>query len=1086
MKPTKLLTIITLVLIVLFSGCKKDTFLETPGLCPLVVSTDPVNLAISVPLNKVITATFNENMNPLTVTPESFTLETGAKGMAPVAGAVSCNGAVVTFTPSASLQANTTYTGTLKHTIKDTKGNSLQEDYVWTFSTGQGPLVSSTNPANNATNVVLNKIVTALFSKPVDPLTVTGTTFTLMNGTTPVAGAVTYSGSTATFTPTANLAPGTTYTGTITTGVKDLDGNPIQSNFVWTFITGSPPTVLSTSPITAATNVVLNKVVTAIFNVPVDPLTITGTTFTLRDGVNPVAGSVSYTGSTASFIPTENLNSGTLYTATLTTGVKNLFGIPMAANYVWTFTTGTTTAPLVISTDPADTDIGVLLNKVVTATFSTPMDPLTITGTTFTLKQGATAVPGAVTYTGSTATFTPTANLSAGLLYTATITTGVKDVPGVPLVEDYIWTFTTISSGAPTVVSTDPVNAATGVALNKVLSANFSVPMSAATITTATFTLKQGATPIAGTVAYSGSTATFTPTASLVAGTVYTATITTGAQNVLLTPLAADYVWTFTTGNLTAPTVTSVVPLNSSTGVPVNTVLTANFSVPMDPLTITSTTFTLKRGTVDVAGAISYSGSAATFTPTSNLLSGTVYTATVTTGAKNVAGTPLAANYVWTFTTVAIAPTVISTIPLNNATGVAANLNLSATFSVPMDASTITGTTFTLMEGLNSVVGVVTYAGSTATFNPNVDLLSGTVYTATITTGAKNVAGTALAANKVWTFTTAIIPPTVTGVTPLSGATGVSETSLVTATFSVPMDPLTITGSTFTVLQGVTPVAGVVTYSGSTATFTPSANLMSGSTFTATITTGAKNPAGTALANNYVWSFSTGAKGPGIVDLGTAGNFVIIGKTGISTTGTTAITGDIGVSPAAASFITGFGLVMDVSNTFATTVPTTLVTGKVYASDYTPPTPAYMTQAVSDMETALTTAMGLTTTVIVDLGAGDISGMTLAPGLYKYNTGLLITASGVTLSGGPADTWVFQISSDLTVDNGALITLAGGALAKNIFWVTNTQAVLGTGVDFKGNILGQTLISLNTGAKVLGRLLSQTAVTLNAATVIKP
>jgi formylmethanofuran dehydrogenase subunit C len=145
-----------------------------------------------------------------------------------------------------------------------------------------------------------------------------------------------------------------------------------------------------------------------------------------------------------------------------------------------------------------------------------------------------------------------------------------------------------------------------------------------------------------------------------------------------------------------------------------------------------------------------------------------------------------------------------------------------------------------------------------------------------------------------------------------------------------------------------------------------------------------------------------------------------------------------------------------------------------------------MTTAISDMETALTAAMGMTTGVINELGAGDISGMTLVAGLYKWATGLSISNVGVTLTGGPNDTWVFQISQDLTVANGAIITLAGGAQAKNIFWITNTQAILGTTVDFSGNILAQTLISLNTGAKVTGRLLSQTAVTLNAATVIKP
>jgi len=165
---------------------------------------------------------------------------------------------------------------------------------------------------------------------------------------------------------------------------------------------------------------------------------------------------------------------------------------------------------------------------------------------------------------------------------------------------------------------------------------------------------------------------------------------------------------------------------------------------------------------------------------------------------------------------------------------------------------------------------------------------------------------------------------------------------------------------------------------------------------------------------------------------------------------------------------------------------TTLVSGKVYASDYAVPTPANITQAVLDMETAFTAANGKVESVITEHGAGNITGMTLAPGLYKWGTGLLISAGGVTLSGSANDTWVFQVAGIMTVANGAHITLAGGAQAKNIFWATASDAVIGSTVYFNGNILSKTLISVNTGSTVKGRLLGQTAVTLNAATVILP
>uniref|UniRef100_UPI00402B05E8 DUF3494 domain-containing protein n=1 Tax=Candidatus Cryosericum odellii TaxID=2290917 RepID=UPI00402B05E8 len=219
---------------------------------------------------------------------------------------------------------------------------------------------------------------------------------------------------------------------------------------------------------------------------------------------------------------------------------------------------------------------------------------------------------------------------------------------------------------------------------------------------------------------------------------------------------------------------------------------------------------------------------------------------------------------------------------------------------------------------------------------------------------------------------------------------------------------------------------------------------------------------------------------PAAVNLGTAGNFVILAKSGISTTGTTHVTGDIGVSPITATGMTGFGLTMDSSNTFATSA---LVTGKAYAADYTPPTPANMSTAVSDMETAYTAAAGVTAPApVVELGAGNIGGMTLAPGVYKWSTGVTIPTD-VTLAGGANDVWIFQIAQTLDLSNGIHVNLSGGAQAANIFWQVAGQTTLGTTSVFNGNILDQTAIVLNTGATLNGRALAQTAVTLDASTV---
>jgi ketosteroid isomerase-like protein len=618
------------------------------------------------------------------------------------------------------------------------------------------------------------------------------------------------------------------------------------------------PTVIATFPNNGATMVLLNTTVMANFSSVMNPTTINATTFTLTGPAGAVAGTVSYAGSTATFTPTVSLTSNSVYTGTITTGATDPAGNPLAANYVWSFTTG---PPTVISTVPANLATGVLENSAVSATFSEPMNPLTINAGTFLLTgPGATPVAGVVTYTGSTATFTPAAVLLANTLYTATITTGAKDPTAVGLSVNYVWTFTTALP--PTVVSTIPANLATAVPVNTLISATFSAPMTAASINAATFFVTgPGATPVAGTVTYAGSTATFTPAADLLNSTLYTATITTGAKDANGGALALNYVWTFTTAP--PPTVLSTIPANLATLVPVNTTVSATFSAAMDPTTITGTTFTLTGpGVTPVAGTVTYAGTTATFTPTTVLANSTLFTATITTGAKDATGAPLAVNYVWTFTT-APPPTVVAVTPLNGAVGVGMDTTLTATFSVPMDPTTITAATFTLAgPGATPVAGAVTYAGSTATFTPGAPLATSTLYTATITTGAKDTTEAPLAANYVWTFTTAP-PPAVTATAPANLATNVPLNQKLSATFNTPMTASTIIApGTFTLATttGGTAVPGTVTYdaASNTAIFAPTAALTASTQYTATLTTAAESAAGNVLPANYVWSFTTG------------------------------------------------------------------------------------------------------------------------------------------------------------------------------------------------------------------------------------
>lgn len=328
---------------------------------------------------------------------------------------------------------------------------------------------------------------------------------------------------------------------------------------------------------------------------------------------------------------------------------------------------------------------------------------------------------------------------------------------------------------------------------------------------------------------------------------------------------------------------------------------------------------------------------------------------------------------------------------------------------------------------------------------------------------------------------------TVASTSPLDAATGVGTNSQITASFSDPLNSATLTTTTFMVTgPGITPVAGTVSLdtSNTTAVFTPASSLAVDTEYTVTLATGIEDAAGNALANPYVWTFTTSAVAAvgEPVFLGTAADFAILAKTAISTTGTTNIVGDIGVSPAAQTYITGFSETMHASGEYATS---SLVNGRIYAADMAAPTPAMMTNAIGDMQIAYTDAAGRTSPDFTEVGAGAIGGMDLEPGLYKWGTGVSVNTD-VTLTGGSNDVWIFQIAEDLTVANGVAMILAGGAVPENIFWQVAGQVTLGTTSEFNGIALTQTQVEVQTGAVVNGRLLAQTAVTLDANDVTAP
>ncbi len=223
-----------------------------------------------------------------------------------------------------------------------------------------------------------------------------------------------------------------------------------------------------------------------------------------------------------------------------------------------------------------------------------------------------------------------------------------------------------------------------------------------------------------------------------------------------------------------------------------------------------------------------------------------------------------------------------------------------------------------------------------------------------------------------------------------------------------------------------------------------------------------------------------GALGPAPVRLGSAENYAILAQTAVSNVPTSAITGNVGLSPAAASYITGFSLTRAGESW---TSPE--IVGAAFAADNDPTTPADLTSAVADMGTAYEDAAGRPTPGFLNLADGGIGGRTLVPGLYNWTSTVSIPAD-VTLSGGPEDVWIFQITGDLTMAAAQRMILSGGAQAKNIVWQVAGEVEVGSTAHAEGIVLSKTAIHMGTGSSINGRLLAQTAVTLDSTAVTEP
>jgi len=793
-------------------------------------------------------------MDPSTINSSTVSL-TGPAGAIPAGVGYDAPSRTVTLNPTAPLAFSTTYGVTLSSTIKSSDGAPLGTPYVWQFTTQAPPPpnVASTSPDDLSSGVSPTGSIRAIFTRQLNPTTVTTTSFTLRDaGGTLVPTSVSYDSTTrqATLRPTAALALSSTYTARLGTGITTTDGVPMAGAYVWSFTVAAaaptPPSLTTFTPVAGSGAVSTATTATATFSRGMDADTLTASSFTLTSTAGSVPGTVSYDdpSATATFTPAVPLTPSTVYTAHLSSTISAADGAPFAGAS-WGFTT--VDGPHVTSMTPADGATFVDRSAAITATFSRAMAPSSITTSTFQLfAADGTVVPAAVTYDNSTfsATLTPSSPLLGGVTYAASVSGNVRSVDGTPIGSNTASKFTT--STCPCSLFPVPLVPALQDQPNRdgragvgpwtyELGLKFRVdePMRLKAIRfwkskseTGTHVanlwttggLLLASTTVTGETASGWQNGTFALPPALQAGTTYIASVNANsfynttarglATQIVSGPLrsaaeianglfasaagqfpsqtfnSSNYFTDVTVipdGDPAAPTVTATAPTAGQTNVDANLPLTAKFSRPMNPSTITASTFNVRAqgtsggtdagGAVDATVAYDDTTNTATLTPSAPLTHGVTYTANIDASIRAQDGKPLAAGLAWTFTVSAPPlPIAVTATPASGATNVGVDLPVKLTYNRSVVVSTLTSATTQIVAPDGTVVpATITYDAFafTESIQPTAKLAPNTTYTVRVTTGVGAPDGTFMLNPTASTFTTGACPCTLmTGLVP--------------------------------------------------------------------------------------------------------------------------------------------------------------------------------------------------------------------------------------------------------------------------------------------------------------------------------
>jgi N,N-dimethylformamidase beta subunit-like, C-terminal/Domain of unknown function (DUF4082)/Bacterial Ig-like domain len=710
------------------------SFTTRGGNPPVVTSQTPASGATGVSFATSVKATFDRALDPSTLTTGTFTLTPA--GGSPISASVSYDAATRTATlqPAAMLNPSTSYSARLTTAITASDGAPLAADVTWSFTTKAAPgpfTVTSRTPAPLGNGISPSTNVRAVFSRSVDPATITTSSFKLTApGGQTVAAGVSYDESTltATLTPNAPLAASTTYTVDLTGAVRGLEDGAALSPVSWTFTTAlsAPPAPIatSTSPAASETNVDLSAPVKATFDRSLDPATVTSSSFTLTpQGGTPVLASVSYDDATrtATLTPVNPLSVGTSYGVRMTTAIRSSVGTPLSSDLTWSFTTRACPCTLFPSNlQPALRGLDTRDGRGGSGPWTYELGVKFRVDATVQLAalkffkdaaETGTHVGRLWDSSGNQITSVTYANEGASGWQRQNLPSAVTLVPG----QTYI---ATVNVNSRWVATQGQLTTSTG-----------SGPL---------HTIADGANGVHADAAGQFPTHTYQSTNYFI-----------------------DVVVKTSTSVLETPHVAGVFPQSGATGASTTGTVRATFDIPMNRGTINASTFTLTRsGGVAVPATVTYDDDAktATLTPASELANSTTYTARVDGAVKSEDDVALGSATSWSFTTAADpVPNVTATSPTSGATQVSGAMPITATFDQALDPATVTSSTFTLeTAGGTAVPASVAWNASTktATLTPSAALAASTDYVARVTTGMANAKGTHLASTVNIAFTT--------------------------------------------------------------------------------------------------------------------------------------------------------------------------------------------------------------------------------------------------------------------------------------------------------------------------------------------